>query len=261
MRIQNIRVRSILNSSYIADYTINPYVGCSHACVYCYADYYTRRIYGVREPWGDYVYIKENALELLKNEIKYKDPGNIYFSSLTDAYQPIENTRKLTRKLMEFLAEYDWPIIIQTKSALVTRDIDILSRFSDITVGFTIITPRESIRAMLEPRASPVKARIESLRRIKDAGMKTFVFIGPIMPGTEIVDIKELIENTIEFSDIYYFDKLNVKPYTWQSMEKKLPRFVVDNYKAFMASNYYLWLKERLKDLAKDLGIKYEILF
>ena len=261
MKIQEIVVRTILGSSQIADYTINPYIGCSHACAYCYAYYYTRRIYGIRDPWGTYVYIKKNAPALLRAEMKYKDPGSIYLSSLTDPYQPLENTRRTTRKILDVIAEYDWPVIVQTKSALVTRDLDILSRMSSVTVGFTIITADERLRNFLEPGASPIAARISALQRIKEEGIKTFVFIGPIMPGTKIRDIAKIVELTLEHADLYYFDRLNVKPYMWYNMERKLPSSLVDFYKTMIASGYYNTIKKEIEELAKDLGIDYVILF
>ena len=100
MIISKIRAKTALGKSYIADYTINPYVGCAHACRYCYADYYTKRIYGISYPWGEYVFVKENLPQILQKDLISKSPGTIYISSLTDPYQPIESQTKLTRAIL-----------------------------------------------------------------------------------------------------------------------------------------------------------------
>ena len=132
MIIREIKAKSILNRSSIGDYTINPYIGCQHSCRYCYADYYTKKIHHVNLDWGSYIFVKINAPSLLLKEIIKKKKGIVYLSSLTDPYQPIEGKYKLTRKLLEILLAYKWPVIIQTKSSLVLRDLDIIRRFNEI---------------------------------------------------------------------------------------------------------------------------------
>jgi len=261
MIISKIRAKTALGKSYIANYTINPYVGCSHACRYCYADYYTKRIYGITHHWGEYVFIKENLPQLLQNELISKTPGTIYISSLTDPYQPIESQTKLTRTILSILKEHDWPIIIQTKSALVRRDLDIFSLFSDVTVGFTIITPKENIRCLLEPRASTIEARISALKEIHNVGIKTYVFIGPIMPGTDFGDVLEIIERTQDYADKFFFDKLNIKPNTWQNMRKFLGEEVTQKFISSMKREYYANIKNYIEEIMRKSKKPYQILF
>jgi len=239
LKVVEIKAKSILNKSSIGDYCINVYVGCQHACKYCYASYYTERIYEIKEPWGSFVLIKVNAPQLLVKEIVKKKKGVVYLSSLSDPYQPIEAKYKLTRKILEVLLRYKWPVIIQTKSTLLLRDLDLLKRFDEIEVGFTLITLDEKKRKEFEPGASPVEARIEALKRLKKEGIKTFAFLGPIIPFTEFSEVEKLIEK-LSFVDKIYIDKLRYKP----GLENRLP------LQWFNANNYYMKLKKKFKNKA-----------
>lgn len=209
--ISEINAKTILNRSSIGDYCINPYVGCAHACVYCYASYYSRRM-GYRGNWGSYVFAKRNAVELLIKEMRRKERGVVYISSFTDAYQPAEGTYRLTRRILEVLLPRGWPVIIQTKSPLVLRDLDLISSSGKAEVGFTIITLEEGVRELLEPGAPRVDARINALKELKESGVRTFTFVGPIIPGTPLEDLIKLVNEVEEFSDLIYFDKFRLKP-------------------------------------------------
>jgi DNA repair photolyase len=132
--VREVNARSILSKSRIYDYTVNPYVGCQHACTYCYARF-MKRFTGHREPWGEFVDVKVNAVELLKRAIVKAKPGRVWVSGVCDPYQPVERKYRLTRGCLEVLAEHDWPVTIQTRSPLVTRDIDVLTGKSGIEVG------------------------------------------------------------------------------------------------------------------------------
>lgn len=203
--------RSLLNRSSIGDYCINPYVGCLHGCSYCYASYYARRM-GQSGEWGSYVKVKVNAVDLLLRELRRRSRGVIYISSLTDAYQPIEGKYGITRRILEVLLSKDWPLIVQTKSALVLRDLDLIGSFSEAEVGFTIITLDEDMRRRLEPRASSISSRIDALMELKSEGIRTFTFIGPIIPGTHPEEILRLVNEVRDHSDLIYFDRFRRKP-------------------------------------------------
>jgi DNA repair photolyase len=181
--INEITARSILTKTGIPDidYCLNPYVGCSHACRYCYATF-MKRFTGHTEPWGSFVDVKINAPEVLRRQLKRIKRGNIIISSVTDPYQPAEAKYKITRKCLEALAPYQLPVSILTKSPLVLRDIDIISRFKDIEVGLTITTDDDKMRRIFEPEAPPVPARIDALKKLHKAGISTYVFIGPLLP-------------------------------------------------------------------------------
>jgi len=162
MIVREIFAKSILSKSQIYDYAINPYVGCSHSCRYCYAAF-MRRFTGHKERWGDFVDIKVNAPDLLAREIKRKQQGRVWISGVCDPYQAAEKKYKLTVRCLEILLENQWPVAIQTKSSLVLRDIEVLEKFRDIEVGFSITTADEKIRKIFEPGASPIKERICAL--------------------------------------------------------------------------------------------------
>jgi DNA repair photolyase len=258
MRVNEIKVKSILGKSSIGDYCINPYVGCMISCIYCYADYYTRKFSKHQEEWGSYVDVKINAPEVLLKEIGKKKKGIVYISPLTDAYQPLEAKYKITRKILEILARYDWPVVIQTKSSLVLRDLDVLKKFNNIEVGFTIISLDENKTRKLEKFASPPKERIKALKILKENGIKTFVFIGPIMPFTRVEEIEKIVKETKEFSDEFYFDKLNLKPGLIEKIRK------VESFEEIEEENmkeYYKKIKKEILKLIEKEKIKAKILF
>jgi DNA repair photolyase len=183
MVIKEKNGRSILSKSGISgiDYCINPYVGCSHGCRYCYATF-MKRFTGHREPWGSFVDVKMNAPALLQRQIGKASRGNVLMSSVTDPYQPIEATYKLTRQCLEVLQPLSFSVDILTKSPLVLRDLDLLRKFKEIEVGLTITTDDEEMRRVFEPHAPPIEARIQALRRLYEEGIKTYAFIGPLLP-------------------------------------------------------------------------------
>lgn len=184
MKIREIKAKSILSKSQVYDYALNPYVGCQHGCVYCYAKF-MKRFTGHREKWGEFVDVKINAPELLAYEVKRKKVGRVWISGVCDPYQPLERKYMITKKCLMILAENGWPFTVQTKSSLVPRDIDILKGSNDVEVGFTITTADERIRKIFEPGAPSAGKRIEALAKLHSEGIKTFAMIAPILPGAE----------------------------------------------------------------------------
>jgi DNA repair photolyase len=195
MVIREIEARTILSKSQIFEYTLNAYGGCQHSCLYCYAKF-MKRFTGHREPWGSYVDVKINAPELLAREVKKKRKGGVWISGVCDAYQPLEKKYGLTRRCLEILVEYGWPITIQTKSPLVLRDLDILKRSPDCEVGFTITTADEKIRKIFEPSAPPVQSRADALAELHAAGIRTYVMVAPLLPGA--AGISDLLKGSVD---------------------------------------------------------------
>jgi len=181
--VREVEAKSILNASKIHDYCVNPYTGCQVGCVYCYASLFMRRYSGHSELWGAFVDVKVNAPALLAKQIVKAKQGTIWFASVCDPYQPLEERYMLTRRSLEVLVDRDFPVEIQTKSARVRRDLDVIRRIPDVEVGFTIATEDETIARLFEPNASPVRERVEVLREFKAAGVRTFAFAGPLLPG------------------------------------------------------------------------------
>jgi len=262
MATKEVRCKSLLNPSRLADYCINPYVGCQHACSYCYANPLTRRFSRHSEPWGEFVYVKINAPEVLRKEISSRKKGQIFISSLTDAYQPIEKKYGLTRKLLEIVLESQFPVCIQTKSSLVTRDVDLLRKFGDCEVGFTITTLDESVRKNFEPFSSPIKERLEALKLLQENGIRTYIFVGPVLPYLTDKSIEELVKIASELKvDHLWIDKLNLKPGVWENMQKILQNSYPELLPAwreifFSRNDYYEKFKERVTSLCKEDNVK-----
>jgi DNA repair photolyase len=191
-KINLIKAKSIFIKSGLpgSDWVINPYNGCLFGCMYCYAAQIARWKHP-NEEWGTYLDIKINAPELLKKELinlekrlKTKNFGSVFFSSVTDPYVGMEAKYQLTRKCLEVLADfgYEGNISIQTKSPLVTKDIDVLKKLKDVVIGFTVTTLDDTVSRFLEVKAPPVSARIQALKILTEAGIPTYAFIGPILP-------------------------------------------------------------------------------
>lgn len=209
MKIREITVKSILSKSQVYDYALNPYVGCQHACVYCYARF-MKRFTGHKESWGEFVDVKINAPELLSQEVKKKKVGRVWISGVCDPYQPLEKRYMLTKKCLEILVENNWPFTVQTKSPLVLRDIETIKRSNDAEVVFTITTVDEKITKIFEPGAPPSAKRIEALSTLRSEGIKTFVMVAPILPGAE--GLVHALKGKVEY---VLLDRLNYHYADW----------------------------------------------
>jgi DNA repair photolyase len=169
--------------------SINPYRGCEHGCVYCYARP-THEYLGFSAglDFESKIMVKLNAPELLRAELtspKWK-PQVIVMSGVTDCYQPVERKLKLTRRCLEVLAEFHNPVAIITKNFLVTRDIDLLSelaRHNAASVCVSVTTLDMKLRNVMEPRTSPPQARLNAIHKLSEAGIPVSVNVAPIIPG------------------------------------------------------------------------------
>lgn len=186
MDITEISVKSALVRSKIpgVDYVINPYLGCAHGCRYCYAAFMRRYSRGhAASPWGSFVEVKVNLLDILRMELRRKkQPGRALLASVCDPYQPVEARYRLTRGCLELLGEHHWGVDILTRSPLVSRDLDILKDMPDVSVGFSIPTDNDRVRSILEPQAPPIAARLRALAQVHAAGLHTWVFVAPMLP-------------------------------------------------------------------------------
>jgi DNA repair photolyase len=209
MKISEIEAKSILSKSQVYDYALNPYIGCQHACVYCYAKF-MKRFTGHGERWGEFLDVKINAPELLTREVLKKRIGRVWISGVCDPYQPLERKYRLTERCLGILVENGWPFTVQTKSDLVLRDINILKRSKDAEVGLTITTADERIRKIFEPGAQPVSKRIEALDNLHSEGIRTFAMIAPILPGAE--GLVSALKGKVEF---VILDRLNYHYADW----------------------------------------------
>jgi len=247
---REVLVKSILNKSKIFDYCLNPYTGCQVGCRYCYARLFIPRYSGHHEPWGAFVDVKVNAVEVLRRQLRRARRGVVWISSVCDPYQPLERRLGLTRRLLEVLLEFQFPVNIQTKNALVLRDLDLFRRFEEIEIGFTITTENEAIARLFEPGASCVAERIEVLGKLKQAGLRTFAFLGPLLPGNP----ERLISLLEGKADQVFIDRMNYLP----SVISFYRRHGLEKY---AADSFFFEQRERLLRALESTGIEAEVLF
>ncbi|NIQ06885.1 MAG: radical SAM protein [Candidatus Korarchaeota archaeon] len=257
MKVTEITAKSIVVRSSIPgiDYVVNPYIGCQHGCKYCYAKF-MKRFTDHHEPWGEFVDIKVNAPELVGDK-KYEDKL-IQFSSVTDPYQPLEAKYTLTQKTLEQLLGAGAQIDILTKSSLVTRDIDLFKSFSDLQVGISLALLGDHSKN-LEPRAAPPDKRINALKTLKNAGLKTYVFVSPIFP--EISDVARIVDLTAPHVDFLMFENLNLRSTNYQQVMSFLERHdtkLVPLYKEmYQSEELHRYWKECQRRIRR-LGEQYE---
>jgi DNA repair photolyase len=222
--VNEIRPKSILSVSKVYQYVVNPYVGCQFSCSYCYARF-MKRFTGHREPWGQFVDVKITAPELLKAEVAKKRRGKVWISGVCDPYQPLEARYKLTRQCLEVLADANWPVVVQTKSPLVVRDIDILQRGKEFEAGFSIGTADDDIRQLFEPGSPAIQDRIAALDELHRTGIRTYVMIAPMLPGAE--DLPPLLAGKV---DRIILDRMNYRYADWVYRKHGLVDQMTDDF-------------------------------
>ncbi len=162
------------------DYSLNPYVGCAFGCSYCYAAFFAP--FDRQKSWGDWVRVKQNAALKLSRMRRSPDGKTIYMSSATDPYQPVERRLELTRSLLPILAEKGARLVVQTRSPLVTRDIDLLSQFEQVCVNISITTDSERVRRSFEPKNPPIPDRLQAATEVARAGIPVAITMTPLLP-------------------------------------------------------------------------------
>jgi DNA repair photolyase len=182
------------------DRSINPYRGCEHGCVYCYAR--PSHAYMGLSPGRDFeskIFVKPNAAALLREELTAPNyqPRTIALGANTDCYQPIERQHRITRGVLETLLEFKHPVGIVTKSALVLRDLDLLKELADqglTKVALSITTLDGKLARGMEPRASTPMKRLAALEILAKAGIPTVVMMGPVIPGLNDSEIESILK-------------------------------------------------------------------
>ncbi len=187
------------------DYVINPYVGCAFGCRFCYVRKFLD-FWGIDRPWGSFVYAKVNLPDRLRREVpRRRWPARILMSSATDPYLPQERHFRLTRRVLEILQQVPVDLQILTRSDLVLRDVDLLTRFPHLRVGFSLSTNRPEIKRRLEPRSPAIHRRIRALQALKQQGIRTYVFLAPLLP----LDIESLLRDVVPYVDEILLDFMN----------------------------------------------------
>jgi DNA repair photolyase len=234
------------------DYTLNPYSGCSFGCTYCYAAFFSRSE-DLRNNWGHWLQVKQNALQLLmKFRKKPLRDKTIYMSSVTDPYQPIERELELTRSLLKELLAYHQPrLVIQTRSPFSTRDIDLFKQFKNIQVNMTITTDSEIVRKTFEPLCPSNSSRLKAIKEVNEAGINTCITMTPLLP----------IENADEFAKRLL--DTGIKKFIIQPFHSEKGKFVASTRENAMqlvkemnwTNDKYLQVLETIKKYIPDIGI------
>lgn len=277
LEIKEINAKSIIVPSKLpeCDFVINPYTGCRFGCSYCYASFMGRFVNKNISEWGNYVYVKINAPALLKKEItKFKDKGKgktILLSSVTDPFQGVEAKYKLSEKCLEILADYGFEgeVSILTKSSLVLSVLPILKRLKNVDVGLTITSTDDNISRYFEKFAPNVNQRLETLKKLNDEGIKTYVFFGPLLP--HFVANKEEIKKVLDA--IYqtgtrrlFIEHINLSKYIKDRMLEELKgtnQEFLEKFYSSQSKDYRDELNKIILGLLKeyDFELLHEIIF
>ena len=263
MEINLREAKSIITKSNIPeiDFVINPYIGCQHGCIYCYAEFMIRYTGHKGDKWGEFLDIKTYEFDKIKPE-RY-DGKRILLSSVTDPYLPSELKYENTRKILEKLNGTKAEISVLTKSKFVTRDIDLFKKFENLEVGISINSLNSEFAKLIEKGASRPRERLKALKEVHDNGIKTYTFISPFFP--QITDYKAIIEETIDYTDSYMFENLNFRPHNVPRILKVIKENypdLVPVYQEFRKDNT-LWdlIESEIKSYCDKLKLKYKIEF
>ncbi len=256
--IQEIQVKTVLTKSNlpVSDYSVNPYVGCTHACKYCYASF-MKRFTNHPEPWGAFLDVK--YWPEIKNPEKYAGK-ELFISSVTDPYNPQEEKFRRTRALLEQLAGSGVRLSIQTKSDLVLRDMDLIREFPDARVGFSINTLDEDFRADMDSAVS-IERRLAAMKELHDAGIRTTCFVSPIFPG--ITDVEAIIGRVKDQCNLIWLENLNLRgsyrSVILQYIREKYPKLYPLYEEIYIRGSRAYWeaLDGRVRAYALQNGLEY----
>jgi len=249
MKIIEVKAKEIFAKTKLpgCDYVINQYVGCQHACKYCYAKFISRwKNYG---KWGSWVEVKVNAPELVRD--KYVD-GIVYMSSISDPYQPIEEKLNLTRRILENM-DKRIVLAILTKSKLVTRDIDVFKNFKDLEVGLTINDFDGKLKNEIEPFSSKNSERMDALLSLKNEKIKNYAFISPVIP--KLTDVKTIIKETKNYVDSYWVEVINLRA-AGREFVDWLKENYPESYEIMVKKDLREKFIEELRETLRDSGCK-----
>ena len=256
--IKNIQVKSILSKSHlpVCEYSVNPYVGCPHACKYCYASF-MKRFTGHVEPWGAFLDVKH--WPEIKNPQQYAGK-ELFIGSVTDPYNPYEETFERTRALLMQLQGSGARISIATKSDLVVRDLDLIRTFPEARVSWSINTLNPNFQQDMDNAVS-VERRLAAMKTFHQAGIRTTCFISPIFPG--ITDVEEIIRQAKGQCNLIWLENLNLrggyKTIIMNYIKEKYPSLLRLYHDIYTAKNRNYWetLDATLKAWTAEIGLDY----
>ena len=256
--VRAVEVKSVITKTNIpvGDYAVNPYIGCTHACKYCYACF-MKRFTGHAEPWGAFLDVK--FWPEIKRPEKYAGK-ELFFGSVTDPYLPQEEEYRRTRALLEQLQGSGVRLSIQTKSDLVLRDLDLIRTFPGARVGFSINTLEENFKNDMD-KAVSIARRLRAMKALCDAGIRTTCFIAPIFPG--ITDVEAIVGRVKEQCNLIWLENLNLRgsyrATILDYVQRKRPA-LAPLYKEIYSHGsrlYWEMLDGQLREYAQQNGLAY----
>ena len=261
IKVNHIETKSVMTKSNtpIGGYSVNPYVGCPHACKYCYASF-MKRFTGHTEEWGTFMDVKD--WPAIKNPKKYAGQ-KVIIGTVTDGYNPLEDTYKNTRRLLEELKDSGADILICTKSDLVLRDLDLLKEINEnsrLTVSWSINTLDEEFKDDMDAAVS-IERRLAAMKEVYAAGIRTICFISPVFPG--ITDIEAIIDRTKDQCDLVWLENLNLRG----GFKADIMKYISDKHPDLVPLYDEIYNKknrsyfEALEKKAKELAKKYDCRF
>ncbi len=256
--INEIDVKNILTKSNlpVCEYSVNPYAGCTHACKYCYASF-MKRFTGHTENWGTFLDIK--YWKEIKKPEKYKDK-ELFIGSVTDPYNPQEESYGRTRALLEQLKGSGAKLSIATKSDLILRDLDLIRTFPNARVSWSINTLDEHFREDMDNAVS-IERRLDAMKAFYLAGVRTTCFISPIFPG--ITDIKAIIRQAMSQCNLIWLENLNLrggyKTVIMDYIKEKYPQLSPLYHEIYDCKDRSYWtaLDKECKAFAAEIGLDY----
>lgn len=219
IRIEEILCKSALTGSG-GHYRLNPYIGCEHACVYCYATYLGRWRHQ-SGPWGSWVQVKTNVARVLERELTRRRGIDVFLSTACDVYQPVEEHYGITRQCLSVLAlaarqDEALTVFVLTKSDRIVRDIDVFQAFppGQLRLGFSVTTHSDEAAAVVEPHAAPPSRRLAALKQLVEAGLEAGLFVCPVLPYVTERDLSTLLDQAeavgcrfVSFDLLHYLDR------------------------------------------------------
>ena len=268
-KIKEIEAKSIIGTTQVpsADYVINPYTGCQFACMYCFASFMGRFVGETNNNWGNYVYAKTNAIELMEKDIKRlmkkKTHPKVVLSTVTDPYQGVEKKYRLTRGILEVFVKHNYQgrVGVLTKSPMILDDLNLLKKIPNLEVGMSITATDDKLSRFLEVKAPLASARLRTLKKLNDADIKTYVFIGPFLPHMKLKP--ELIDKL--FSEIkaagtndVKIEYLNLPKYVRPKMNKLLKEETKEIQEVYTTSQLKKY-REQIEPILRENLLKHDL--
>ncbi len=218
--------KPLVRSGTSFEWKIDCYDGCEHGCRYCYAWWIKRQKHAYYSSWTKPTPVQnvvsdlQSQLSGMRNATK-ANIKDIFVSSLTDCYQPLELQQGITREVIETLIEHELPFTVLTKNSNVLKDKDLFKNYDKCRVGFTIVTLDDNLRQSLEPNASSTADRIEALKELRQAGISTYCSVEPILPDKRSDPIA-IMDRLKDYVDLWEFGMWNPKDNSLRLVEKIL---------------------------------------